>query len=229
MTDLLEGAKLAKQIKLKESFYRFAKYQIGFKDITIGCHGDMIRCLQRPTLRKMIVMPRGTMKTSLASVAYPLWLLTQNPNLRIMLDSEIYTNSTMRMREIKGILKTREWLNIWGDWEGSLWSEGEIIIKGRNKVFKEPSLFASGIGASKTGVHADVIIADDLNTPKNTNSPEMAEKVYQHYQYYTSILEPGGILVIIGTRYSNADLIGRVISNELTDEQRGELKSQGFI
>lgn len=225
----IEAYKLAHQKLYKESLYAFAKHQIGFKDLTPGCHGPMIQCLQRPSSRKMIVMPRGTMKTSIASVAYPLWLLTHNPNLRIMLDSEIYTNSKMRLREIKGILKTREWLDIWGDWAGPLWSDGEIIISKRNKVFKEPSVFASGIGASKTGVHADVIIADDLNTPLNTNSPEMAEKVYQHYQYYTSILEPGGIIVLIGTRYAKNDVIGKVIDLELTNEQKENLKQEGFV
>lgn len=221
--------KQAIRLKYQQDLFAFAKHQINFKDITKQCHGPMTECLQRPTLRKMIVMPRGTMKTSLASVAYPLWLLTQNPNLRIMLDSEIYTNSKMRLREIKGILKTREWLDIWGDWQGELWSDGEIIINKRTKVFKEPSIFASGIGASKTGVHADIIIADDLNTPMNTNSPEMAEKVYDHYKYYTSILEPGGTVVVIGTRYAKNDVIGKILENELTDDQRNELRVEGFI
>lgn len=208
MSNDIEVAKLALQNVYKNSLYSFSKNLIGFKDMTKQAHGDMVSCLESNTQRKMIVMPGSTFKTSIGSVAYPLWLLLHNPNLRIMLDSEIYTNSKMRLREIKGVLRSREWVDIFGDWQGDLWSDGEIIIKHRSKVFKEPSVFASGIGASKTGVHADIIIADDLNTPMNSYSKEMADKVYDHYRYYTSILEPNGCIVIIGTRYSELDIIG---------------------
>ena len=34
----------------------------------------------------------------------------------------------------------------------------------------------------------------------------------------TSILEPDGILVVIGTRYAVDDLIGHIIENEIGDE-----------
>lgn len=214
----------ALKIKYDQSLGAFTKALVGMKDITAGCHGDMIDCLERPTKLKLIVMPRGTMKTSIASIAYPLWLLTKNPNLRIMLDSEVYTNSMKRLREIRQVLDSRQFKAIYGDWSGPVWNDSELIIKPRTKIQKEATIFASGIGASKTGNHCDVIIADDLNTPLNTNTKENAEKVYEHYKYYTSILDPGGTIVVIGTRYSNMDTIGRIIDNELSQQKRDELR-----
>ncbi len=82
-------------------------------------------------------------------------------------------------------------------------------------MFKEASITAAGIGTTKVGQHYDVIIGDDYNSQNNTNSPDNAKKVIDHYRYNISILEPEGLYVIIGTRYSELDLIGHIIANEI--------------
>lgn len=204
----------------RKSLFVTAKILCGMKEVNMRTHGDMIEALESPSIRKLIVMPRGTFKTSLGSVAYPIWLLINNPNLRIMLDSELYTNSKNRLREIKQHLKSDLFINCFGDWQTSVWNESEIVIKPRTKIVKEASIVCSGIGAGKTGEHYDYICADDLNSAKNSSTPEGCEKVYNHYRLYTSILDPGGTIVVIGTRYSSGDIIQMVIDNELTDEQK---------
>lgn len=207
------------------SLAAFAVGACGYKETNARTHKDMIACLEGPEERKLIVMPRGTFKTSISSVAYPIWRLSHNPNLRIMLDSELYTNSKMRIREIKGHIESSTFKEVYGDWRGPVWAEGEIIIKPRTKILKEPSIMASGIGAGKTGVHVDLIIADDLNSATNSNTPEGLQKVIDHFRYYTSILDPGGEIVLVGTRYSSNDVLGWVIETLFTDEQRQILKN----
>jgi hypothetical protein len=166
-------------------------------------------------------MPRGTFKTSITSVAYPIWLLMRNPNLRIMLDSEVYTNSKNILREIKARLLSPAFRDVFGDWKGEVWNEGEIVIKGRTEVKKEASITCSGIGAQKTGQHYDVAILDDMNSPKNSSTPEGCERVITHYRYYQSLLEPEGTLIVVATRYAALDLPGHILANELgiTNEQ----------
>jgi hypothetical protein len=208
-------AKVELQNLYKGSLYLTAKLLCGYKEVSWSDHQETIQCLEGPSKRKMIVIPRSTFKTSISSVAFPIWLLLNDPNHRIMLDSELYTNSAMRIREIKGHMQSNKFQNIFGDWRGPVWSDGEIIVKPRNKILKEPSIFASGIGAGKTGVHTSVIIADDLNSPMNTNNPENAAKVISHYRYYMSILEPEGTIVLVGTRYASSDLIGFVLREEI--------------
>lgn len=198
------------------SLYLTAKDLLGYTDINWHTHGEMIRALENNGLRKLIVMPRGTFKSSVGSVAYPIWLLMRHPDLRIMLDSEKYENSKNFIREIKGKLKTPEFMNYFGDWEGkSDWTEGSITIAPRQIIKKESSVTASGIGANKTGQHYDVIIHDDMNSDKNSGTVEARKKVIAHYQLNTSILDPGGIMAVIGTRYSSDDLIGWIIENEI--------------
>lgn len=214
---------LAKKQAVEEDLFICAKYLLGYKNVVGHCHDDMIRELMAPTVRKLIVMPRGTFKTSIACVAYPIWLLLQNPNLRILLDSELYTNSKNMLREIKAHLASPEFKALFGCWKTqACWNEGEIIISARTKTLKEATITCSGIGAQKTGQHYDVIIADDMNSPNNSSTPDACAKVVQHYRYYTSLLEPGGIIVIVGTRYSSADLIGHILRTEVDEGLHGK-------
>lgn len=204
--------------KAKQDLRFFAKRILNMKDINEQTHGEIISLLQdNQQKRKLINVPRGCLKSSLACVAYPLWLLINNPDLRILIDSELYTNSATFLREIKGHAKSKIFLYLFGDIEGSTWTESEIIIKSRRKVLKEASITVGGIGTTKVGQHFDVIIGDDYNSPNNTNTIENAAKVVSHYRYNISILEPDGIYVVIGTRYHQNDLIGHLLENEETN------------
>lgn len=211
----IKALKSLVQDAYKESLFHTSQNLCGHKDITLNTHLPIVRALESPTKRKLICVPRGTFKSSLCSVDYPIWLLLNNPNLRILLDSEIYGNSKNFLREIKGILKSEKFIDMWGDWETNVWNESEIIIGARTKTLKEASITVSGIGAQKTGQHYDVILGDDYNSPGNSTTPEGRQNVISHYQYNQSILETNGTYVIVGTRYSEDDLIGWIIKNEL--------------
>ncbi len=203
------------QDNYKASLFHTAQTLLGYKDITIDTHKPIVTALEDDTTRKLICVPRGTFKSSLGSVAYPIWLLINNPNLRILIDSEIYTNSAKFVREIRQHLESERFTSIFGDWSTSNWNESELTIRPRTKVIKEGSVTASGIGAQKTSQHYDVIIGDDMNTPGNSTTAEGRKNVISHYQYNQSILSTTGTYVVIGTRYSDDDLIGWIIKNEL--------------
>lgn len=209
-----------KQSIYRNSLYAFSKYALGYTDICAEAHARPIAALERNSRKKLIVMPRGTFKTSLTSVAFPLWMLLRNPDLRILLDSEVFTNSKLRLREIKQHLSEQPFQSVFGNWvpdgKSNLpWSDGEATVAARRKrTLKEPTFTCSGIGAQKTGNHYDLIIADDLNSLKNTGTVEQAQKVIDHFRMYTSLLEPEGIIVVVGTRYSSADVIHFIMNEE---------------
>lgn len=210
-----EAQTIALKTLYNSSLYHTSKYLLGYKDITANTHGPMILSLTDQKKRKLICVPRGTFKSSVASIGYPIWLLNNNPNLRILLDSELYTNSKNFLREIRTHMLSDNLTDIYGSYDSSTWNESEIIVRNRTKILKDPSIAAGGIGTTKVGAHFDVIIGDDYNGPENSSTPEQRRKVIDHYQYNQSILDPGGIYVIIGTRYHEDDLIGWIIKNEL--------------
>lgn len=198
------------------SLYLFAKYCLGYHDLTEQTHLPIAEALQANTKRKLICVPRGCFKSTLSTIAYPMWLLLHNPNLRILIDSELYSNSKNFLREIKAQFETNKLVKrLFGDYKGPMWNEGEVIVSKRTKPLKEPSIACSGIGAGKTSQHYDVIIADDLSSYQNCKNPDLAQKTIDHYRLYTSLAEPDATIVVIGTRYSENDIIGFIIQNEL--------------
>lgn len=184
--------------------------------MTPRTHLPIVRVLEASTRRKLICVPRGTFKSSICSISYPIWRLINNPNLRVLIDSEVYTNSKNFLREIKAHLVSERLIAMFGQfYNPNSWNEGEITIRQRTVNKKEGSITCSGIGAVKVGQHYDVIIGDDMNSPLNSGTPEGRKKVVDHFKMNMSILEPDGTYVIVGTRYSEDDLIGWIIKNLL--------------
>ena len=192
----------------------------------------MVRSLESPTKRKLVCVPRGTYKSSIASVSYAVWLIINNPNIRILIDSEAYSNSKDLLRQVKYILMSHEFVTRFGDWRTDVWNEGEIIVKPREMNLRSPTITAGGIETIKVGQHYDVIIGDDYNSHKNSGTPEQRRKVIDHYQMNQAILDPNGIYAIIGTRYHEDDLIGWILRNELGlkgEEDLDSLTSDGGV
>lgn len=201
----------------RSDLYSTAKDLLGFKDVNWSTHGEIIECLEDPGPRKLFCLPRGSLKSTIICVAYPIWLLINNPNLRILIDSELYTNSATFLREIKQHVESKKFTDLFGSWRTKVWNESEIIISARTKTLKEASISVGGIGTTKVGQHYCVLLGDDYNSPSNTNTSENAAKVINHYKYNLSILEPTGTYVVVGTRYHQNDLIGHILANEEHD------------
>ncbi len=214
----LSTVQKALQLTYQRSLYRTAKYLCGYKDINERTHGRVIEVLESDAKRKLVVMPRGTFKTSLCVVAYTVWKIIRDPNSRILIDSELWTLSRNSLREIKAHLSGEMFQTVFPGWGLTLSNQDEITTNQRSIIRKEPTVTASGIGAGKTGQHYTDIIFDDLNSPQNSLKPEIAIKVVDHYRYYTSILEPGGVISGSGTRYSEMDLIGHIIRTEIEEK-----------
>lgn len=192
-----------------------------YKDVNRTTHKPICDAIMADTRRKLFCLPRGSFKSSIISIATPIWLLNRDPNTRIMLDSEVYTNSKNLLREIRSHLESTKLTAIWGDYRSNTWSEGELTIKQRKQVYKEASLTCSGIETTKVGQHYNWIIADDMNSDKNSGTQEGRQKVIDHYRMLTSILEPDGTLCVVGTRYASNDLIGWVLDNEIAVKKPG--------
>lgn len=199
----------------RQSLFATCRRLLAFEDITKRTHTGIIKNLESDTRRKLICVPRGTFKSSIAVIGYTIWRILNNPNIRILIDSEVFTNSKNFLRSIKAHLESDKFTQLFGDHRGDKWGEAEIIVKTRTKALKEATVTCGGVGTVKVGQHYDLIIGDDYNSNKNSATPEGRKKVIDHYKYNQSILEPDGTYVIIGTRYSEDDVIGDILANEL--------------
>lgn len=217
-----EDIKITQREMFKDSLYHTAKYLLGMSDINWFTHGEMIEALEELEFREqgianaLIIMPRGSLKSSIGSVAFPIWRLLRDPNKRVLIDSATYDLSTQIVSAIAQHLESEPIISLFGTFRTrDDWSSKSITIAQRTKIFKESSVVASGVGSPKTGAHFDCIIMDDLNNEKNTTTLELAEKTYRHYQMNFAILDPGGDVAVIATRYSSADCVQRILDNEI--------------
>lgn len=164
---------------------------------------------------KLILMPRGTFKSSVVTVGYPAFRLANNPNLRILITGETQKNSKKFVKEIKDHFGTNQrFHSIFGNWKSSdnAWRDDEFIVNARTAVKKEPSVMASSLEKqTTTGLHFDIIIVDDPVSLANINTPEQIQKTIDYFRMLLSVLEPNGEIIVIGTRYSPLDLYGHLI------------------
>lgn len=141
----------------------------------------------------------------------------KDPNDRILISSETFAQSKTFLSAIKTHIEDNQTFRaIYGDQKkpDSVWRQEELTVAGRTKVAREPSVSVSGVGQTRVGMHYDKIILDDVVSNNNINTPEQIKKIIDHYRLLLSILDPGGELIIVGTRYSFADLYGYLLEEE---------------
>lgn len=212
----LELAPLILAEKARRSLYYYAKKILGYKDINLRTHGEIIECLESDSKKKLIVCPRGAFKSTIAVISYSLWRIIKDPNVRIMLDSETLTNTKKAVKTMRAHLEDPFHVQLFGRMKSDTsWTDTAFTVYQRTKKLNDPTVMAASVDIPRTGSHFDFIIGDDLNSQKNSENQEQRQKVIDHYRYYTSLLDPGATKVIIGTRYATDDVIGHILEKEL--------------
>ena len=197
----------------KQSLYHLCKYGLGMKDVNWSTHGGMIKNLESDTKRKLMVLPRGSLKSSVGIVGYSIWRLIKNPNETILIDSEVFENSKNFLREIKAHLQSPKMVELFGSFKGIPWGEGEMNIAQRTHVTKEASITCGGVNTTKVGAHYDIILCDDLNSHNNSATIEGRQKVLTHWKMNVSLLQPNGTMTLTATRYASDDVVGHILKS----------------
>lgn len=176
----------------------------------------------------LLLLPRGTFKTSLITISFAIQQTLNDPNIRILLDSETFSKSKAFLAEIKGHYEGNDELRevfrvIHGMYPNQgrkkefLWTDSQLNLACRNRPRKEPTLSCAGIDVTKNGMHYDLILFDDLHSENNVTNKEQIDKVKDHWRLSYSLLDPGKPMVVIGTRWHFDDLYQLIL-----DEHRDE-------
>lgn len=171
--------------------------------------------------KKLILMPRGHLKSSTVTVGWSIQQICKNPNVRILIGSETNANAKAFLKQIRDTFEKNERLRyLYGDHvrKTSRWTDDEITSNLRTSAsIKEPTVFTTGTDQSRTGSHADIVILDDPVSKENINTKEAREKSMLWFrEIANNILDPGGILVVIGTRWHFDDLYQYIIDELAT-------------
>ena len=159
----------------------------------------------------LVFVPPRHGKSEECSIGFPAWFLGRKP------DKEIITVSYSADLAQDFGSKTRSIVN--GEayphiFSGITLKEDEQA-KAKWRTNKEGSYTSVGIGGAITGRGADVLLFDDpIKNREEAESEVVRNKIWD---FFTSTaftrLEPGGVIVVILTRWHTDDLAGRILAN----------------
>jgi predicted phage terminase large subunit-like protein len=198
----------------KTSLHFLCTEILGYKDWDM-VHDDMEKFINRKSIRKLLLVPRGHLKTAMVTKGFAIQSLLRNPDVRILIANQVWDKSREMLYEIKQLLTEKTDLpKLFGDFISERWREDDIVIKQRRKALAAPTIGTSGVEAELTSSHYDIILLDDLQGEKNYQTPEQREKVKRYYRSMIDLIEPGGLIVVIGTRWHLDDVYQYIIDNE---------------
>ena len=153
--------------------------------------------LQHGGVKEFLSAYRGFGK-SFVAVAYAVWTWYWNPNKKVLLVSasqgfskDLSTFAFQIIRSVPGLAFL--------DCEGRERHSKICFDVGPAVADKQPSCVALGITGQITGNRADVIIADDVEVPNNSDTQAAREKLAVAIMEFAAVIKPGGQIVYLGT------------------------------
>jgi len=204
--------------RCRESFLFFVKQMWpGF--ISGRHHQIMAEAFERVAagdLKRLIInMPPRHTKSEFASYLLPAWFLGKFPGKKIIQTAHTAELAVGFGRKVRNLVSGTDYQKVF---ETKLSSDSKAA--GRWNTSQGGDYNALGAGGAVTGKGADVLIIDDPHSEQEAKfgRPEIYDGVYE---WYTSgprqRLQPGGVIIIVMTRWSKRDLTGQILKNSSKD------------
>jgi len=205
-----------------------------------SCHVELCNFLQRPTDKhQLCIWPRAHQKSTM--VAYwCAWHIVNNPEITILLASATSGVVEKQLGFIKSILAGQVVATYWPELMAkpdggkyTLWRNDEFCVehwKRDDESIRDPTMKAVGVGSETTGLHFDVVVLDDIVVLSNADTKTERDKLDTYYSLLNSVLNPGGVIKAVGTRYHPDDLYNYLINmTEPIYDDQGEIVEQEHV
>lgn len=158
---------------------------------------DIAYTLQHGERRMVIEAFRGVGK-SWITVAFVLWVLLIDPQKKIMVVSASETHATNFTTFCKQLINGMELLQHLRP-HGNQRDSNLAFDVGPANPDLSPSVKSVGITGQLTGSRADLIVPDDIESPKNSYTHGLRERIAELVKEFDSVLKPGGQVLYLGT------------------------------
>jgi len=165
---------------------------------------DISQYLQHGPRRRVIEAFRGIGKSWLTA-AYVLWRLYINPEERILVVSASKDRADAFSVFLKRLIDEMPLLNHLRPRPGQRDSNIAFDV-GPSSAHQAPSVRSVGITGQLTGGRATIIIADDVEVPKNSLTQAMRDKLAELVKEFDAVLVPGGEIIYLGTPQTEMSL-----------------------
>lgn len=174
-------------------------------------HRLIIRELQAvadgETDRLLLFLPPGSAKSTYASVLFPAWWLAQGDNQAIIAASHTAMLAEGFSRRVRGLVQehsatlgigvANEAVELWSTTRGGQYR-------------------AAGVGGAITGFRASLSLNDDLvKSRADADSETYRDRTWEWWMNDLSTrLKPGAPVIVIGTRWHQDDIYGRLLERQ---------------
>tara|TARA_Y100001972_G_scaffold35204_1_gene43589 strand:+ start:1367 stop:2854 length:1488 start_codon:yes stop_codon:yes gene_type:complete len=215
ITLLSRYEQIDKQDGCQKDFLKFVKHMWGDAFIQ-GKHHKIIaekfnRIAQGKLKRLIVCLPPRHSKSEFASTFLPAWLMGLNGALKIIQCTHTAELAVRFGRKVRNLIDSEDYKFIFPN----LSLQADNKSAGRWTTNQEGEAFYAGVGGAITGRGADLLIIDDPHSEQDALSPKALESAYE---WYTSgprqRLQPGGTIIIVMTRWSTKDLVGKLLKKQ---------------
>ena len=167
-------------------------------------------------LKRLIInMPPRHTKSEFASNMLPAWFLGKFPEKKVIQCSNTAELAVGFGRKVRNLVGSEQYSKIFPN--VSLRADSKAA--GRWATSHGGDYFAIGVGGTVTGKGADLLIIDDPHSEQEAKLAQGDPSVFDSvYEWYTSgprqRLQPGGVIVVVMTRWSDKDLSGKLLKND---------------
>jgi hypothetical protein len=217
----------------RERFKFFMEEIMGFDNQPF--HDELDDILSSPEYKKIAISyPRGHGKTTHLSVGYPLWEMSRNHNIRILLVSSTAAISQQSLGTIMSNIEKNEELKNYalvsdskiglvpqlkgGAKMKQSWSGNQITVSRDDLQLRDATISAIGVFGSILSKRADIIILDDVVNQENSQTEEQRNKIIDWVRTTVfPVLVPGGRILCLGNTWHQDDLMSHLLKDPQFD------------
>lgn len=196
----------------RNDLYFFAKGILGYRDMAERCHGPLCVFLNdNPARFKLVLMPRGHFKTSVATISGVLQRAVRDPNRRILMGNETSTNAERFLLAIKQHIETNPVFRaLYSEVipkKPKRWSSHELQFN-RQWNGPEPTIDTIGMTGAMTSRHyTDIVIDDPISEEAIKSAGVMNGVITRIDKLFSLMVKPEeDFFTLIGTRWAFYDV-----------------------
>jgi phage terminase large subunit-like protein len=222
----VEKQRIFCQLFFKRDFESFI-FLLGHRDLGKFHKKEIARLQEKrfisdDIIRDLWLWSRGHFKTTIITIDHSIWLIVNNPDIRMLLVSNTLDVSKKIFSEIRDqFLKNEEFRYFFREYcpiankEGKIeWGTTEqFTIPLRSKILKEPTMMVAGIGTNLTTLHFDYMKIDDLVTRDSVTNDEQVQASKEYYGSLRQLFDNPEVPRedVVGTIYHFNDLYYSVL------------------
>lgn len=186
---------------------------------------ELMKVFNGDNLRLIITIPPGHAKSTMISYVLPVFWLNQRPQDRIILTSASRDFASKWGREVRDAIQNNEpFLNVKVDKSNKSMTSWGTTAGG--------SMCSIGLNGQTTGRRAELFVVDDP-AKDAASAVSLSNKIWEWFRGVAETRLTGrlggnkpGRVIILMTRWTDIDLVGKIIKQQKKLEESGELEEE---